>query len=757
MVILIIFIFIYFYRKITGNNPYFWQIRLAIIPFNEWPLTAELPTSSGKTDITLIWLFKLLFLKEENIPIRIAIIVNRRSLVSQCYEIYNEYIKKIKKEFGIDFDIIKLCGADGSFNDKREFIYKNRSIIIGTLDLLGSSILFNSYLFSDRSKLIAGGFFLRNTFFLLDEVQINPNFFKILRQIDNPSKNRKVLAISATLPYIFGDTFRLDNNDYNYPQLGKKLNVNKRLILSEAKNEEDFIKKIVKCAKSIEDKRPILITLNKPSVARKISECLGGSKLFTGRMRNFEKKKLEDEIIKGEIKCKYLITTQVAELGIDFKDISNHLIIESCDLSSCLQRAGRPGRHSDEDVYIYLFLNKEEINNNKIYGKSYEETYKFLKKNNITNFSLSNVDRLLSSLDNEKRNILFNLDNKYSDYIPSLDDLIMGRNKIPIQELLYPNHKEIYVYIAWRDFSKIDDEESYLKNNPIRNEETCRVLIYELKDFLKDKKFYYRCFNEYIEGDISDIFPGGEVVIDCKYGGLKGGNFDSNCKDKVYEIKSKKKIKINKKSNKNYKIRSEKLRHEVKSTLYLPEGTPLYAALLIIKHHGRGIPSQYLLEKAKDEIKNLPDYIDFDGIRYSKRDVSIFKEVDKFESECNVQDLAYYCSILRIADWKASHNVKYQTLEEHTKLVIEEVDKICDIENLTNYERCILKTSAVIHDFGKISPEFQLKIRGTKIFNEDRQIRKIKKEMDYRKEIIDGKDIKIISINSNAVIIAKRK
>ena len=156
--------------NLTGNDPFDWQeILFQKFRNGEFPEACDIPTGLGKTNVIVIWLIALGFqLKDRNrkIPLRLVYVVDRRVIVDQAMDEAEKFLKKLKAaisdpekplhEFAKVFqassftgneDVIALSTLRGQKADNREWCLdpSRPAIIIGTVDMIGSRLLFTGY------------------------------------------------------------------------------------------------------------------------------------------------------------------------------------------------------------------------------------------------------------------------------------------------------------------------------------------------------------------------------------------------------------------------------------------------------------------------------------------------------------------------------------------------------------------------------------------------------------------------------------
>src|SRR5262249_7040358 len=151
------------FHDLTGNAPFPWQQAL-YRRFTEdrpdnVPASCNLPTGLGKTSVIAVWLVAL-----ANFPAklqrRLVYVVNRRTVVDQTtYEV--EKLRNTLARAELNESLKPLCSIPlesdglplaistlrGQFADNREWSADpaRPAVIVGTVDMIGSRLLFSGY------------------------------------------------------------------------------------------------------------------------------------------------------------------------------------------------------------------------------------------------------------------------------------------------------------------------------------------------------------------------------------------------------------------------------------------------------------------------------------------------------------------------------------------------------------------------------------------------------------------------------------
>jgi CRISPR-associated endonuclease/helicase Cas3 len=165
----------------------------------------DLPTGTGKTELVIIWLLALAWYgrdqtKHKPVPRRLVWIVNRRVLVQQVFRIANDLRTKLNSNESaklktIQDDLRKVCGEANEFFrvvELRGQIVQDRDwairptlpqLIIGTVDQIGSRLLFQGYALGKWGRPQQAGLLGVDSWVAMDEAHLVPAFVLTLRQL----------------------------------------------------------------------------------------------------------------------------------------------------------------------------------------------------------------------------------------------------------------------------------------------------------------------------------------------------------------------------------------------------------------------------------------------------------------------------------------------------------------------------------------------------------------------------------------------
>jgi CRISPR-associated endonuclease/helicase Cas3 len=252
-----------------GNLPFPWQERL----FRDFccglfPSALDLPTGLGKTSVMAIWLLARAFADPTNsIPRRLVYVVDRRAVVDQAtteaekLRHWLDSAAEIKRQLGLERSL-SISTLRGRHLDNREWLSDpvSPAIIVGTVDMIGSRVLFSGYGVSRKMRPYHAGLLGADTLMVLDEGHLVPPFGALMSAIacdhDNQFGPRsaedlniiprlRLMALSATGRNEdertgYGESgqetkhetvFRLNTDDKLNPIVLQRLNAPKKLTI----------------------------------------------------------------------------------------------------------------------------------------------------------------------------------------------------------------------------------------------------------------------------------------------------------------------------------------------------------------------------------------------------------------------------------------------------------------------------------------------------------------------------------------------
>lgn len=397
--------------RLTGHRPMRWQQRL----FDQFvagtiPCAIDLPTGLGKTSVMAIWLIARALANEDArraLPRRLVYVVDRRTVVDQATEEAERLRAALEGEaahlkiaLGLNERPLPISTLRGARADNRKWLENPTSpaIIVGTIDMIGSRLLFEGYGVSRKMRPYHAGLLGVDALVVLDEAHLVPPFESLLQTIESDSSLRSqeraalppfvVLPLSATqraAPAIRNGrkVFSLEEEDLCDDVASERLTARKRLHirpLAESDQDRQLAEAALALAANGAPARVVIFCNRRekkddgvgPSalgVADAIAVLARGDKkagkgaidieppeLLVGARRIREReqvaRRLQELGFTGSTanpprKPTFLVATSAGEVGVDID--ADHMVCDLVPWQRMVQRLGRVNRRGGED------------------------------------------------------------------------------------------------------------------------------------------------------------------------------------------------------------------------------------------------------------------------------------------------------------------------------------------------------------------------------------------------------------------------
>jgi CRISPR-associated endonuclease/helicase Cas3 len=386
------------FQALTGSQPYPWQRELFdLFSTGRIPPDINLPTGSGKTSIMIIWLLALAHQVSEQpqgitVPRRLVWVVNRRVVVDQATEEAEQIRRRIAPDAGSeelesvrralrslsvgcdDRELIAISTLRGEREDNREWSGdpSRPAIIVGTVDMIGSRLLFSGYGDGRYWRAQHAGLIGHDTLIVNDEAHLTPAFASLLSKVQKVQEKQRgslkpfrTLRLSATHPSFecWPNSLEDDRKDERFQRVfeAKK----KVQIRDTGRQFSTLLELAIKPGPA-----RTLIFVEKPDkvseVAEKLKKQAGESAAarvltLTGTMRGIERDRIvESSVFKAfashdlPAESFWLIATSAGEVGINIS--ADRLITELDTLDHLLQRFGRLNRFGETAGTAYVLV-----------------------------------------------------------------------------------------------------------------------------------------------------------------------------------------------------------------------------------------------------------------------------------------------------------------------------------------------------------------------------------------------------------------
>ena len=216
------------FHALTGYAAYPWQIALfELLVAGDVPRNLSLPTGSGKTSVIPVWL--LARIQNQALPRRLVYVVDRRSVVDQATKVVEQMVANLPEEIKAlladmtlpDEAPLGVSSLRGEFEDNEEWskLPFRSSVLVGTVDKVGSGLLFSAYGEGAYAKPRYAGLLGNDTLVIFDESHLVPAFQILLRNVEAAGGKLRpfhTMTMSATSS---GDDITLSEEDLLNPVL----------------------------------------------------------------------------------------------------------------------------------------------------------------------------------------------------------------------------------------------------------------------------------------------------------------------------------------------------------------------------------------------------------------------------------------------------------------------------------------------------------------------------------------------------------
>ncbi len=444
----------------TADAPFPWQARLfEDFVSGEFPTSCSLPTGLGKTSVIPIWLLALAS-NPALVPRRLVYVVNRRTVVDQATneaKKLRDRLASVAELLPLKQKLAALCSTAvdvplaistlrGQFADNGEWRSdpSHPAVIVGTVDMIGSRLLFNGYGIGFKTRPTHAGLLGHDVLLVHDEAHLEPAFQKLLTAIQSeqtrhsPPRRFQVLELTAT-SRSDGEQFSLTSKDHQNPTVRKRLDAKKGIAFhsAEMKGVADEVAKQAVAANLSGSQKAILVFVRGLEDVRKVTDKLKNAHLefqtLTGTKRGYERDRMAQEdpvfvrFLQGSDRPSgiqpatgtvYLVCTSAGEVGINIS--ADHLVCDLSPFDSMAQRLGRVNRFGDGDALIEV-VHPSQFDTADQFDVARQRTLELLRQlNQRTDDRFDASPQSLGSLPAEARQQAFSP----QPIVPHVDDIL---------------------------------------------------------------------------------------------------------------------------------------------------------------------------------------------------------------------------------------------------------------------------------------------------------------------------------------------
>jgi CRISPR-associated endonuclease/helicase Cas3 len=378
-----------------GHFPWQWALYQRF-ESGDFPPACNLPTGLGKTSVIALWLIALAHAPDK-VPRRLVYVVNRRTVVDQSTR-EAEKLRGNLGAAGLTELLARLSAvpADpplaistlrGQFADNREWSRDpaRPAVIVGTVDMIGSRLLFSGYGAGFKSRPLFAGFLGQDVLLVHDEAHLEPAFQQLIEAIRDEQercgefRQLHIMPLTAT-PRAGADAFELTPEESSLQEVipdtapeslrtvWGRLKAKKHLALTPVTDDKQVVPMIIELAlRHKESGKAILVFVRTVEAVMEVERGLTSRgkvsadniRVLTGTIRGLERDRLtRDKTVFARFlpggataeKTVYLVCTAAGEVGVDMS--AGHLVCDLTPFDSMAQRFGRVNRYGTGDARI---------------------------------------------------------------------------------------------------------------------------------------------------------------------------------------------------------------------------------------------------------------------------------------------------------------------------------------------------------------------------------------------------------------------
>jgi CRISPR-associated endonuclease/helicase Cas3 len=377
-------------------TPFPWQVALlGRFRRGDLPRALDLPTGLGKTAVMSIWLVARAV--GAPVPRRLVYVVDRRAVVDQATTVAEglrdlvDETPELRAALGLGARSLPISTLRGAHVDNRAWLEDPAApaIVVGTVDMIGSRLLFAGYGVSWKMRPYHAGFLGADTLFVLDEAHLVPPFERLIESVAQALERGlgpaaevaplvprlRLLSLSATGRQTT-DSFVLTPADHEDPVVVARISAGKHIRIRNAEEKADLATRLAEeahglAARAIGSAR-IVVFCDTRDDAGKVAEMLrkllardqalrdADLELFVGGRRVHERNALAAWLrghgfIAGgaaATSTSFLIATSAAEVGVDLD--ADAAVADVVAWERMVQRLGRVNRRGRVTASIIL-------------------------------------------------------------------------------------------------------------------------------------------------------------------------------------------------------------------------------------------------------------------------------------------------------------------------------------------------------------------------------------------------------------------
>jgi CRISPR-associated endonuclease/helicase Cas3 len=442
-----------FYQQTTSNPPFPWQVDLVrrIVSDRAWPQLIDVPTGMGKTALLDVAVFIAAMTSGDTGPQRLGrrrifFVVDRRIVVDEAYDRAVSLSKALDLAAASEEDTvvrrvavglrglaptadrgltIEPPSAEGATRRERAVLPVTKmrggvtwasswldrpdlpGIVVGTVDQVGSRLLFRGYGVSDRRKPIDAALVGTDSLILVDEAHLA----EVMVSTIDSARARDRGAFDLPLPEVVRMTataggtdlrrYRLDAEAHRHDEVAwQRLNAPKHLSLVSSEPKAVVATMTAEAVGLLtSEHRTVLVVCNTVDRARQVHASLTKATrgrqgppeadvtLLIGRSRPADRDLLVGRLMRrfgvgrargAEPRPAILVATQTVEVGANLD--ADGLVTESAPWDCLVQRLGRVNRLGRCSGAARAVVVHDGVDDGPVYGAARDVTWDFLQE-----------------------------------------------------------------------------------------------------------------------------------------------------------------------------------------------------------------------------------------------------------------------------------------------------------------------------------------------------------------------------------------
>ncbi|MDE0268094.1 MAG: type I-U CRISPR-associated helicase/endonuclease Cas3 [Acidimicrobiaceae bacterium] len=415
----------------NSDTPFPWQRKLLrCFSQGKIPGHLDIPTGLGKTSVMAIWLIARAL--GADLPRRLVYVVDRRAVVDQSTDValllrhYVNQNPEFKSALGLSSPL-PISTLRGQHIDNREWLKDPTlpAIIVGTVDMIGSRLLFEGYGTTPKMRPYQAGLLGSDVLVVLDEAHLVPPFEKLLKAIAigastfGPQNGLaelippfRLMTLTATAHSNGDKPFGLTPEDLEHEVAKQRLHATKRLRLESLSDPRKLSETLAHHAWELTENgrsaKRIIVFCDKPRDAEKaratvnkwakgnrkrgITSCKVDTELFVGGRRVYEREEAakwlrergfipdwEEEPETGIRQMRpgllsdagleaqrpaFVFATSAGEVGVDLD--ADHMVCDLVAWERMVQRLGRVNRRGEGCASVTVVHNEQNSENTQL-------------------------------------------------------------------------------------------------------------------------------------------------------------------------------------------------------------------------------------------------------------------------------------------------------------------------------------------------------------------------------------------------------